>query len=207
MYRGSEEAVQFAAADLSFAYLREVVPREPLGLVVRRQEYIWMARRRTTPELSADFLAVHRPRLDAIGAWTIDAYASSNGGQLDIDWLAPLALRNDWVPLTLQFRIGNEELPPTDDLYDPDETMFALYDLFVSRRNKFIVQLRAVVAETEQIAGPVERAKVKVCRSRHPIEHMCFCDLQVWLKFADDNGHSCYTTYHPAADRFGNLEG
>ena len=85
--------------------------------------------------------------------------------------------------------------------------MFGLYDLFAARRDEFIGQLRAVVAETERIVGRVERATVEVYRHRHPDEDMCHCDLQVSLKFADDDEHGYFSRYDPEADAFGGLEG
>lgn len=150
--------------------------------------------------MSAEFLTTQRRRLDAIGPWTVGADADN----LDIKWAAPEALRNPWVPLALRFHTGVDGLPPAPGIYDPDDRMFALYELFASRRDEFLARLREVAEE----AGPVERATVEVYRHLDPDEDMCSRDLLVSFRFVLDGGeHWCFSTYDPDTDAFGGLEG
>jgi hypothetical protein len=84
-------------------------------------------------QLSAGFLAAQQWRLDAIGPWVIEADADN----LDIKWRSPSALGGQWVPLDLQFHTDSGTAS-----FDPDERMFELWELFLSRKSEFVRQLQ-----------------------------------------------------------------
>ena len=111
------------------------------------------------------------------------------------------------MPLDLRFATSFEDLEPAPGLYDPDDRMFELYALFRDRRSEFVRQLREVVADTEEVVGPVVRARVEVDRYQHPDPEMSQCDLKVSFGFAEDDEHSAYSRYDPESGRFGPLEG
>jgi hypothetical protein len=110
--------------------------------------------------LSDDFLRTYRVRLDAIGMWT----ATRDDGTRTIRWERPPVLDCRWVPLDLLFET-NQPYGHVTDFFDPDERMFELWDLFVSRRDEFIGQLQAEVAEAvASEGGRLVRGEVHVSR-------------------------------------------
>ena len=114
-----------------------------------------MARRAKT--LSDEFLAAHRARLDAIGPWTVKA--DRDGAA--IRWERPAALQSPWGPLALGFEtIADDD----SESIDPDEEMFRLYELFASRRDKFLTRVTGLCADYPEECGTLVDAEVWVTR-------------------------------------------
>lgn len=138
-------------------------------------------------------------RLDAIGPWSVGA----DEDNLDIDWTRPVALRTDWVPLDLRFHTDRDSAS-----FDPDDRMFALWELFQARRDEFIAQVREVAAASAEEMGAVVGGRVEVYREGGTGEDdgdSYF--LQVHFQFADEDEHPCYSQYDEDTRRFGPLEG
>src|SRR6478752_5659146 len=123
-----------------------------------------MARGRGEARLSVEFLAAHRARLDAIGPWAVTA----DTDDLQIDWDSPAALAGQWVPFHLRFHITSPGGP-----WDPDERMFGLWGLYLSRRADFAAQVRGLADAMPPGGGPVEEARVIVSRSEYEAGHFC----------------------------------
>lgn len=154
-----------------------------------------MAKRKKAA-LSAGFDAA---RLDAIGAWT----AAADEDNLDITWRRPAALQVGWVPLNLRFHTDSGSAS-----FDPDDRMFGLWELFLSRREEFVAQLRAVTAEAAGEMGAVVRGRVEVYREGGSgDDDGDSYSLQVYFRFADEDEHACGSVYDEDAGRFGPLEG
>lgn len=158
-----------------------------------------MPRPRGRAELSPGFLASHRARLDAIGAWTVEA----DTFELRIRWDAPAALQGGGVPLRLQFHTEVGDQPPKRGEFDPDEPMFRLFDLFQQRRDAFLSQILARMAEV----GTISRATVEVHRlddaDLGETDHNLFVNFQL----VGDDEHLVSTRYDPETRAFGRLEG
>ncbi|MGL6072543.1 MAG: hypothetical protein ACRC8S_00145 [Fimbriiglobus sp.] len=143
-------------------------------------------------EITAGFLVSFQSRMDAIGPWTV--HIDANDGNVCVEWDEPASLKNDWVPLSLRFNMGPEVFYP--GVYDPDEVMFEQYEMFVARRDEFVSQLRSVVADTEEIVGPVESGIVQI-HLRRLAENKVYRNLLVSLKFTDDDEHGYDYAYYP----------
>ena len=155
-----------------------------------------MARARREAHLSAGFLAAHTARLDAIGPWTLTA----DTDDLDIDWDRPAALAGQWVPFHLRFHTDSAA-----GRWDPDERMFGLWELYLSRRDEFAAQLRALAGAMPPGGGPVEEARVIVSRSEYEAGQFSH-SLQVELRFAWDMEHLYWSDYNEEEGRFAGLE-
>ena len=142
-------------------------------------------------------------RLDAIGKWKV----VPDPDILWIDWRQPVELRGDWVPLDLRFSTSFEDAPPTASAFDPDDRMFALYELFRVRRAEFVQQLRALVAVAEEVVGPAKRGRVEVDRYDDSDPEMAHCYLRVSFEFAEDDEHSSFSRLNPESGQFEPLEG
>ena len=153
-------------------------------------------RDRDEARLSAEFLAAHKARLDAIGPWTIAAGTDD----LDINWDSPAALAGQWVPFQLRFHTDSAGGP-----WDPDERMFGLWELYLARRDEFAAQLRGLVAAMPPGGGPVEQARVIVYRSEYEAGSFSY-SLQVELRFAWDMEHLYWSDYNEEEGRFMRLE-
>ena len=151
--------------------------------------------------LSDDFLAAYRTRLDAIGPWTVDA----GRDHATICWECPAALQSDWGPLELQFATIADDDSVT---IDPDEEMFRLYELFVSRRDEFLAQVTAICADYPAECGTLEDGEVRVIREDGTGDEdgTASYRLSVHVGFSDDE-HTAYSEYEPGNDRFGPLQG
>ena len=148
------------------------------------------AGRRSNAELSAEFLAAHQWRLDAIGPWFIEADANN----LDIKWRNPASLRGQWVPLDLQFHTDSGTAS-----FDPDERMFEFWELFLSRRSEFVRQLQGLMPE-----AAVETAEVVVYREGH--RDRAYYTLQVLFNFDGDPEHLYFADYNEGAGGFVSLD-
>jgi hypothetical protein len=153
-------------------------------------------RDRDEARLSAEFLAAHKARLDAIGPWSVTAGADD----LDIDWNSPAALAGQWAPFHLRFHTDGVSWS-----FDPDERMFGLWELYLSRRDEFATQLRGLADGTPPGVGPVEEARVIVSRSEYEAGH-CTYSLHVELRFAWDMEHLNWSDYNEEEGRFMGLE-
>ena len=141
-------------------------------------------------QLSAGFLAAQQWRLDAIGPWSIEADTHN----LDIKWRSPAALRGQWVPLDLQFHTDCGTAS-----FDPDERMFELWELFLSRKSEFVRQLQDLTPE-----AVVETAEVVVYREGHG--DWAYYTLQVLFTFASDGEHLYWANYDEEAGGFVSLD-
>lgn len=159
-----------------------------------------MSRRRERAALSEEFLAANRPRLDAIGPWTVEA----DDEDLEIRWAGPAGLASTWRPLRLRFyTVGG---PP----FDPDERMFSLWETFRSRQDEFVGQIRHLTDEMADQVGAVERATVVVYREvvddPDDDEDPHTYGLEVWLTFDGDPEHLYRATYFEEDDAFTGID-
>lgn len=150
-------------------------------------------------ELSATFLGTHRARLDAIGPWVV----SSDPFNLEVMWRRPAVLQGAWVPLNLRFRMASGSAVAT---LEPDEPMFELWELFLSRRDDFLAQTRDKTAALEEEWGVVDRGRVEVFRGAGAVgaDHYA---LSVYVRYAEDDEHEFFCEYEPDSGRFGRLQG
>ena len=148
--------------------------------------------------LSAAFLSAHGARLDAIGPWIVTA----DTDEIDIDWDSPAALAGQWAPFHLRLRTRTDIAGTS---LDPDERMFGLWALYLSRRAEFEVQLRRLADGRPPGGGPVEEARVIVSRSEYEAGRFSY-DLQVELRFAWDMEHLYWSDYNEEEGRFMGLE-
>ena len=154
-----------------------------------------MARSHGEACLSAAFLAAYQARLDAIGRWAITASTVD----LEIDWDSPAALAGQWVPFHFRFHIVSAGGP-----WDPDERMFGLWELYLSRRAEFAAQLRGLADGMPAGGGPVEEARVIVWRSECEAGDFSH-SLQAELRFAWDMEHVYWSDYDEDEGRFTGL--
>lgn len=142
-----------------------------------------MAKRKKTA-LSEGF---GKARLDDIGAWKQKV---NHNGHLWIEWKSPEALADLSLPRGLLFTIDNES-----GSCDPDEEMFRLWDLFLSRKSEFEEQLRNLTSQH----GPIEFAKLVVERWGTSYR------LNVWMAFEEDDEHTYHSYYEEREQAFGPL--
>lgn len=151
---------------------------------------------RSRAELSAEFLETHKGRLDAIGPWSIEADTDN----LDIHWSSPASLQGQWVPLDLEFHTDSGTAT-----FDPDERMFDLWALFLSRKPVLVRQLQDLTEAAAQVIGVVETARVVVYREGHGGEDASYT-LQVLFTFAGDPEHLYWTDYDEETGGFTALD-
>jgi hypothetical protein len=141
-----------------------------------------MAGDEVTEDLSAEFLAANRGRLDVIGAWEWDE------GEDAILWREPDALRNDWVPFDLRF---HAEAEGADGTFDPDDAMFALWKRYARLHAKAVRKFRREARETfadDDDAAFGKRAVTRAC---------------VWVRRGGESGdtyHALEVTFAVPAD-------
>ncbi|MGL6075573.1 MAG: hypothetical protein ACRC8S_15575 [Fimbriiglobus sp.] len=146
-----------------------------------------MAKRKKTA-LSSNF---DTARLDAIGPWTIE----TDSDNLEINWERPASIQTDWVPLNLWFHTDSGS--PS---YDPDERMFELYQIFVSRASEFTTQIRRLIPHL----GEIRTATLVVYREGDEEDGEDSYSLSVNMTFVDDE-HLVQADYDEDAQAFNSL--
>ena len=129
-------------------------------------------------------------RLDAIGPWT---EKTVDDDILEIQWAAPPALAGLWLPLGLRFRTGRG-----GTTFDPDDRMFALWELFLSDKKKFAAQRRK---RTSKYGGGIEWADLVASRIGEPPIH----ELSLLLTFELDEEHNYLSYFDESKLAFGEV--
>ena len=142
--------------------------------------------------VSPEFLSLHRARLDAIGVWQPDPIEPA------ILWREPASLRGAWVPFDLRFLA---ELPDEAGSFDPDEEMFALWELYRPRHLAWAEKFRREAEEMfaldiDDIVGQrvVTRACVWVRRAGEPGD--IFRMLEVTFSVPADEEHGYFADWN-----------